>query len=123
MFVTIPHLAIGIDVMRLRGFRYASNIVWHKEGHFGTGYWVREVHEQLLIGVRGSKIPAPLPGSQLNSIVTAPKPNSAHSSKPDLFLEWIEKTYPNIPKVEFNRRGPPRPGWGAWGNEVEVAAA
>ena len=59
MWVTIPHLAIGIDVMRLRGFRDASNIVWHKQNHLGTGYWVREKHEQLLIGVRGAKIPAP----------------------------------------------------------------
>jgi len=119
MWVTIPHLAIGIDVLRLRGYRYVSNIVWRKEDHFGTGYWVREVHEQLLIGVRGDKIPAPLPGTQLDSIVTEPKPNSDHSSKPDVFYDWIRKTYPNITKVEFNRRGPPREGWLAHGNEVE----
>ena len=122
MWVTIPHLFIGMQLMQLRGFRYVSNIVWEKEDHLGTGYWVREVHEQLLIGVRGSKIPAPLPGSQLKSIITARKPNSVHSSKPELFLEWIEKTYPNIPKVEFNRRGSARPGWSAWGNEVSEAA-
>ena len=118
MFVTIPHLAIGIDVLRLRGFRYASNIVWKKEGHLGTGYWVREVHEQLLIGVRGSKIPAPLPGTQLELIVSAMKPNRDHSSKPDVFFDWIRQTYPNITKVEFNRRGAPRPGFLAHGNEV-----
>ena len=32
----------------------------------------------------------------------------------------IEKYYPNLPKIELNRRGLPRPGWEAWGNEVEV---
>jgi N6-adenosine-specific RNA methylase IME4 len=119
MFVTIPHLAVGIDVLRLRGYRYVSNIVWGKEDHLGTGYWVREKHEQLLIGVRGNKIPAPLPGTQLDSLVMAPKPNSAHSSKPDVFYDWIRQTYPNITKVEFNRRGPARPGWLAHGNEAE----
>lgn len=119
MFVTIPHLAIGIDVLRLRGYRYVSNIVWGKEDHLGTGYWVREKHEQLLIGVRGNKIPAPLPGTQLDSLVMAPKPNADHSSKPDVFYDWIRETYPNITKVEFNRRGPARPGWLAHGNEAE----
>jgi N6-adenosine-specific RNA methylase IME4 len=36
-------------------------------------------------------------------------------------LELIEKHFPNLPKIELNRRGPPRPGWDAWGNEVEIA--
>ena len=121
MWVTIPYLAIGIDVMRLRGFRYVSNHVWHKLNHYGTGYWVREVHEQLLIGVRGYKIPAPLQGEQLDSLVSAPKPNSDHSSKPDVFYDWIRQTYPNITKVEFNRVGPPREGWLAHGNEVNCS--
>ena len=31
----------------------------------------------------------------------------------------IEEYFPTIPKIELNRRGPPRPGWGAYGNEVE----
>jgi N6-adenosine-specific RNA methylase IME4 len=35
----------------------------------------------------------------------------------------IEQYYPTIPKIELNRRGPPRPGWDAWGNEVDEAAA
>jgi N6-adenosine-specific RNA methylase IME4 len=119
MWVTIPYLDVGIDVLRLRGYRYASNYVWGKENHLGTGYWVREKHEQLLIGVRGWKIPAPLPGKQLDSLVIAPKPNSDHSSKPDDFYDWIRATYPNITKVEFNTVGPPREGWLAHGNEVE----
>jgi N6-adenosine-specific RNA methylase IME4 len=31
----------------------------------------------------------------------------------------IEEYYPTLPKIELNRRGPPRPGWDAWGNEAE----
>ena len=121
-WTTIPHLAITVDVLRLRGFRYSSNYVWHKQGHYGMGFWGREVHEHLLIGVRG-KVVAPLPGTQFDSLVKAPKPNSLHSSKPELFLEWIERLYPDIPKLELNRRGPPRSGWDAWGDEASKTEA
>ena len=34
----------------------------------------------------------------------------------------IEAYFPNLPKIELNRRGPPRPGWYAWGNEVKELA-
>ena len=36
--------------------------------------------------------------------------------------EMIEQYFPNVPKIELNCRGKPRPGWDAWGNEVEEAA-
>jgi N6-adenosine-specific RNA methylase IME4 len=39
------------------------------------------------------------------------------SAKPECFLEMIEQYFPNLPKIELNRRGPARPGWDAWGNE------
>jgi N6-adenosine-specific RNA methylase IME4 len=35
----------------------------------------------------------------------------------------IEQYFPTLPKIELNRRGPPRPGWDAWGNEAEQAEA
>jgi hypothetical protein len=28
-----------------------------------------------------------------------------------------DQDFPNLPKIELNRRGPARPGWDAWGNE------
>jgi hypothetical protein len=31
----------------------------------------------------------------------------------------IEAYFPNLPKIEPNRRGKARPGWDAWGAEVE----
>jgi len=46
----------------------------------------------------------------------------AHSAKPEKFLEMIEEYFPSLPKIELFRRGPPRSGWDAWGNEVEQAA-
>jgi N6-adenosine-specific RNA methylase IME4 len=59
----------------------------------------------------------PAMGHQWPSAITAPR--GRHSAKPDIFLEMIEAYYPTVPKIELNRRGPPRLGWDAWGNEVE----
>ena len=115
MWTTVPHLAIAIDVMRLRGFRYVSNYTWGKD-RAGTGHWNRNRHEHLLIGVKGN-IPAPAPGTQWESLIMAAV--GEHSAKPERFLEMIEAYFPTLPKIELNRRGPPRPGWHAWGNEAQ----
>jgi N6-adenosine-specific RNA methylase IME4 len=114
MWTTVPHLAVAIDVLRQRGFRYVSNYAWGKD-RAGTGHWNRNKHEHLLIGVRGS-VPAPAPGTQWDSLILAAA--GEHSAKPERFLDMIEGYFPSLPKIELNRRGPPRPGWWAWGNEA-----
>jgi N6-adenosine-specific RNA methylase IME4 len=114
MWATAPYLAVAIDVLRLRGFRYVSNYVWGKD-RLGTGYWNRNKHEHLLIGVKGN-IPCPAPGTQWNSLIMAPV--GRHSTKPECFLEMIEGYFPNLAKIELNPRGPARPCWDCWGNEV-----
>ena len=116
MWTTVPYLAVAIDVLRLRGFRYVLNYAWGKD-RFGTGHWNRNKHEHLLIGVRGN-IPAPAPGTQWDSLIMAPA--GEHSAKPECFLEMVESYYPTLPKIELNRRGPSRPGWHAWGFEAEA---
>ena len=123
MWTTVPFQTIATDLMRLRGFHYRSQTMWHKirpgKGR-GTGYWFINEHEVLLLGTRGD-IPAPAPGKQWPSVIEAPV--GKHSEKPEIFLQMLEEYFPNLPKIEFNRRGPPRPGWGAWGNEAESEAA
>lgn len=52
MCATAPYLAVAMDVLRLRGFRYVSNYVIGKERAI-TGYWNRNRHEHLLIGTKG----------------------------------------------------------------------
>jgi N6-adenosine-specific RNA methylase IME4 len=113
MWTTMPHLAIAIDVLRQRGFRYVSNYVWRKD-RIITGYWSRARHEHLLIGVKGD-IPCPAPGTQFDSCLDAAL--GEHSAKPDLFMEMIERYYPTLPKIELNARRA-RPGWTIWGNEA-----
>ncbi|TAI59991.1 hypothetical protein CWO89_43180 [Bradyrhizobium sp. Leo170] len=115
---TPPMLPQALEVMAAWGFGYVSNAVWIKD-RTGTGYWFRFRHEHLLVGVRG-KVPCPAPGLQWDSVIEQPR--GEHSAKPEAFCELIEAYFPNLPKIELNRRGPARPGWAAWGNEAEVAA-
>jgi N6-adenosine-specific RNA methylase IME4 len=115
MWATLQHLAIAIDVLRQRGFEYKSSYAWGKD-KIGLGYWSREKHEILLIGVKGN-IACPAPGTQWDSLVMAPR--TEHSAKPECFLEMIEQYFPTLPKIELNRRGPARKGWKQWGFEAE----
>jgi N6-adenosine-specific RNA methylase IME4 len=113
MCVPIPFLAVGVHVLEGRGFRYVSNFTWEKDDK-GTGYWIREKHEHVLIGVRGS-VPCPAPGDQFNSVLKAAR--REHSQKPEIIYEVIEKYFPNVPKIELNARSG-RAGWTSWGNEA-----
>jgi N6-adenosine-specific RNA methylase IME4 len=56
----------------------------------------------LLVGVRG-KYPAPAMGEQWHSVIDASV--GEHSAKPERFIEMIEQYFPNLPKIELNRRG------------------
>jgi ParB/RepB/Spo0J family partition protein len=114
LWATIPMLPHALLVMSAWGFDYKSHYAWGKDKE-GTGYWSREKHELLLIGTRGD-IPCPAPGEQMPSLITAPR--GEHSAKPECFLEMIERYFPMLPKIELNRRGAPRSGWDAWGNEL-----
>ena len=113
MWVPACFSAIGHKVMELQGYTYVSQFAWIKPS-IGTGFWVRDRHELLLIGVKGN-IPCPAMGDQFESAIPAPK--GAHSEKPDFQYEIAEKYFPNLPKVELNARRA-RPGWIQWGNEA-----
>lgn len=115
LWATAPMLPQGLAVMAAWGFAYKSHCVWNKD-RIGNGYWFRNKHELLLLGVRGD-VPAPAMGLQFPSAIEAPL--AEHSAKPDVFAEMIEIYFPTLPKIELNRRGPPRKGWDAWGNEAE----
>ncbi|GAB4351425.1 MAG: hypothetical protein Kow0026_08480 [Oricola sp.] len=113
LWATSPMLPDAMHVMDRWGFKYVSSICWAKDKP-GTGYWFRNQHETLLIGVKGNP-PAPAPGTQFRSVVEAKV--EAHSKKPDAFAEIIESYYPTLPKIELNARSV-RPGWWAWGLEA-----
>jgi N6-adenosine-specific RNA methylase IME4 len=113
LWATAPMMPQAVEVMRAWGFEYRTNIVWAKD-RVGTGYWVRNKHEHLLIGTKGD-IPAPAPGTQFASVIEAAV--SEHSEKPTCFHELIEAYFPIVPKIELNARKA-REGWARWGLEA-----
>ncbi len=89
LYLWVPNALLpdGLEVMEAWGFRYKSNIVWHKvrkdggsDGR-GVGFYFRNVTEILLFGVRGKNARTLAPGrSQVNLIATRKR---EHCRKPD----------------------------------------
>lgn len=138
LWATVPMLAEAFCVLDAWGFaafgrdpasgflvpdksaaRYVSSAAWQKYRPgtgIGLGHWFRVDHEILLIATRGAPV-APRHGDQWRSVLDRPA-SRVHSEKPECVAEMIEQFWPTLPKIELNRRGPPRPGWDAWGNEA-----
>ena len=114
LWAPLSMLPQALDVIAAWGFTYKSAHGWRKP-HIGTGYWVRDNLELLLIATRGNPV-APAPGQQMPALIEAPR--GRHSEKPDLFAEMIERLYPHTVKLEMFARKP-RPGWHSWGNELD----
>ena len=104
----------GIATLEAWGFELATNLVWVKN-RIGTGIYVRQRHEFLLMGKRGKPI-TPAPGTQPDSVIEAPR--GKHSEKPVQGYELIERMYPGLPKIELFSRSS-RKGWAAWGNQAD----
>lgn len=103
----------GIALPPVGAGKYKSMQVWDKV-RMGLGYWFRDRHEFILIGVRGNVVP-PAPGTQDESLFSEPK--GEHSAKPARVAEMIDRLWPNIPKIELFARTT-RPGWDVWGLEA-----
>ena len=113
MWATVPMLPEALDLLDAWGFEYKSQLVWVKD-RIGTGHWVRNKHEILLIATKGH-VPAPAQGTQPPSVFELPV--GRHSEKPAFFADLIASLYPNTPKLEmFARIG--RVGWDVMGNEA-----
>ena len=112
LWATAPKLKECIDVLECWGFTYRTCLVWDKE-IIGMGYWFRNQHELLLVGLKG-KFSPPEPHLRISSIWRERR--SRHSEKPHRLREWINKCFPNSPKIELFARHKAK-GWDAWGNE------
>jgi N6-adenosine-specific RNA methylase IME4 len=112
----------GIEVLRAWGFKYKSNLVWHKvrrdggsDGR-GVGFYFRNVTELILFGIRGKGSAARTlaPGRrQVNLLATRKR---EHSRKPDEQYDIIEACSRG-PFLEMFARGS-RKGWATWGREA-----
>ena len=113
LWVTTPMLKRGLAIMSAWGFEYRTSMVWVKPS-IGPGYWVRQRHEYLLIGVRGD-IPTPAAKDKPDSVIEAPRTD--HSRKPEIVHQIIERMYPQLSRIELFARGE-RVGWNVWGNQA-----
>ncbi|HEC66858.1 MAG TPA: adenine methyltransferase [bacterium] len=114
LWATAPKLAECLEVMKVWGFEYRTCLSWDKE-IIGMGYWFRNQHELLLVGLRG-KFSPPTPQNRFSSVWREKR--TKHSKKPDGIRAWIQKCYPDIPKIELFARQKTE-GWDVWGNEVK----
>jgi N6-adenosine-specific RNA methylase IME4 len=123
LYLWVPNALLpeGIKVMEAWGFRYISNIVWHKvrkdggsDGR-GVGFYFRNVTELLLFGVKGKNARTLPPGRSQVNIIQARK--REHSRKPDEQYNIIE-TCSWGPRIELFSRGT-RKGWTVWGNQAD----
>jgi len=122
LYLWVPNalLAEGLEVMSAWGFKYKSNLVWHKirkdggsDGR-GVGFYFRNVTELILFGVKGRLRTGKRGRTQVNMIQTRKR---EHSRKPDELYEVVEECSPG-PYLELFARGT-QPGWDAWGNQSE----
>lgn len=116
LWVTNPFLPQALRAMEIYGFSYRTKFPWIKTTlknqklDYGTGYWVRGVSEDILIGTRGN-ISAPRSENFLGLI----GPNIEHSRKPQDVHRMAESTTPGPYLELFSRYS--RPGWVTVGNE------
>jgi N6-adenosine-specific RNA methylase IME4 len=123
LYLWVPNALLpdGIAVMQAWGFKYKSNIVWHKirkdggsDGR-GVGFYFRNVTEVILFGVRGKNARTLKPGrTQVNYLCSR---KCEHSRKPDEQYSIIEACSPG-PYLEMFARGE-RKKWTSWGNQAD----
>ena len=123
LYLWVPNALLpeGLAVMQAWGFRYKSNLVWHKvrkdggsDGR-GVGFYFRNVTELVLFGVLGRNARTLAAGRRQVNYLSSRK--REHSRKPDELYPIIEACSPG-PFLELFARGV-RDGWTAWGNQAE----
>ncbi len=122
LYLWVPNALLpeGIQTLEAWGFKYKSNIVWHKvrkdggsDGR-GVGFYFRNVTEMVLFGVRGKNARTLAPGRRQVNLLASRK--REHSRKPDELYEVIEACSPG-PFLELFARGA-RANWDVWGNQA-----
>lgn len=123
LYLWVPNALLreGLDVMEAWGFKYKTNIVWHKvrkdggpDGR-GVGFYFRNTTELILFGTRG-RLRTNAPGRKQVNIIKSRK--REHSRKPDELYQIIEECSPG-PYLELFARGKFSEKWHVWGNQAE----
>ncbi len=123
LYLWVPNALLpeGLRVLEAWGFKYKTNLVWHKirkdggpDGR-GVGFYFRNTTELILFGVKGKNVRTLPPGRRQVNIIRAQK--REHSRKPDETYDIIEACSPG-PYLELFSRGS-RQGWVGWGDQAQ----
>jgi len=125
LWVTMPLLQEGLDVIKAWGFEYKTcGFTWIKKTknnkiHFGMGYYTRGNAELCLIGLKGK---IEIINKSISQIIESPVQN--HSRKPDEVRKRIVKLCGDLPRIELFARDRNElfneyKGWDVWGSEVK----
>lgn len=122
LYLWVPNALLpeGLALMKAWGFKYKTNIIWHKirkdggpDGR-GVGFYFRNTTEIILFGIKGNLRTLKRGRSQVNIMKTQ---KQEHSRKPDLLYEIIEGCSSG-PFLEIFARGR-REGWSVFGNQAD----
>ena len=119
MWVTMPKLIEGLEVIKAWGFRYITcAFTWVKKNpkgegiYSGLGHWTNGNAELCLFAKIGS--PKRIK-KNIKQIVLEPR--SRHSEKPDRVRDDIVSLLGDLPRIELFARKQ-ADGWISWGNEI-----
>ena len=119
LWTTNGYLRQAFDVARAWGFAYSTTLVWAKRpmgGGLGGAYGIST--EFVLFCRRGSlKAKSRVKGTHFDWKRPYKNGYPCHSKKPPEFMDMVEAVSPG-PYLELFARLP-RPGWSAWGNEIQ----
>lgn len=116
LWTTNGYLEAAYDVVRAWGFTPSTLLTWCKPPKgIGLGGAFSLTTEFVLFSRRGS-----LPATRVESSWWE-WPRSSHSTKPEAFLDIVERVSPGPYLELFARRQ--RLGWDTWGNECFEHAA
>ena len=116
LWATAPMLPHALAVMEAWGFTYRTRLAWRKltpagKPRLGTGYVVRTLHEDILVGAIGSPTYMRALPSLFDGVARE------HSRKPDEFFGLVEAFAPGARRLDMFSRET-RPGWRSWGAEA-----
>jgi hypothetical protein len=121
MWTSSPHFDQAIELLKAWGFAWATvAFVWNKV-RVNPGFYTMSQVEICVVGKRG-KIPQPRGARNVRQYLK--KERTAHSEKPMIVMQRINRMFPLQQKLEMFARPLPDgvvrdPTWSVWGNEVK----